>query len=263
MGFPYCDVFAQAEASLLEYGSHHLPLPEILAAFAPFKAVPQEFSDDEFFGKLTAIVFYSGFRAATVTERMPVIKGHFPDWRTVAQYGGEDEHRVLNDPGMIRNRRKVRAVMENAKAFARVIKEFGSFQGYVDSFRPNESFDQVLLLKRDLQQRLSYLGDVTSYHFLTDIGLPVLKPDRVICRIFHRLGLTSDETDIHEIVRQGRKFAEETGQPVRYIDIVFVAYGQVQSLEFGVDRGICLNIPRCDECGLTQYCEYRKKRTNG
>jgi len=130
---------------------------------------------------------------------------------------------------MIRNKRKIFAVVENAVAFKALIGEYGSFQAYLDSLRPNESFEQLLVLKRDLAPRLSYLGGVTAYHFLTDIGLPVLKPDRVLCRIFHRRGLISDETDIQETVRQGRRFADETGQPIRSIDIVFVAYGQVQS----------------------------------
>lgn len=246
---------------MLSYGSRHRPVAEILAELAPFKAVPQVFSDDEFFWKLTLVVFYSGFRAATVTARLSVLRGHFPDWKTVAAHGEEDVRRILNDPAMIRNERKVRAVLENARSFAALIQEHGSFQAYVDSFRPSESHDQLLALKRDLEARLSYLGGVTSYHFLTDIGLPAIKPNRVLCRIFHRLGLISDETDIQETVRQGRRFAEETGQPIRYIDIVFVAYGQVQSEEFGIDKGICLKKPRCHECGLITYCQYQYKNT--
>ena len=261
MDFPYREVFSQAEATLLSYGSRHRPLEEIRSALARFKTVPQRFTDDEFFWKLTMIVFYSGFRAATVTERLPVIKRHFPDWRVVAGYGDEDVRRILDDPGMIRNKRKIFAVVENALAFKALIGEYGSFQTFIDGFRPNESFEQLLLLKRGLETRLSYLGGVTAYHFLTEIGLPVLKPDRVLCRIFHRLGLISDETDIQETIRQGRRFAEETRQPIRYIDIVFVAYGQVQSQEFGIDKGICLKNPRCQECGLTTYCHYPHKNS--
>lgn len=45
----------------------------------------------------------------------------------------------------------------------------------------------------------------------------------------------------------------------RYIDIVFVAYGQVSSPEFGIDKGICLKTPRCRECGITEYCRYAEK----
>jgi DNA-3-methyladenine glycosylase I len=69
--------------------------------------VPQQLSDDEFFWNLTMVVFYSGFRAATVTERLPAIKRHFPDWKTVAGYGDDDVRRMLDDPDMIRNKRKI------------------------------------------------------------------------------------------------------------------------------------------------------------
>jgi len=154
-------------------------------------------------------------------------------------------------------------VVANAVAFRSPIDEFGSFQAYVDSFRPNESLYQVVALKRDLERRLSYLGDVTSSHFLTDIGLPVLEPDRVLCRIFYRLGLTSDETDIQETERQGRRFAEETGQPIRYIDIVFVAYGQVQSDEFRIDKGICLKNPHATSAAPRPTADTRTRTQPG
>lgn len=259
MAFAYRAVFSQVEATLLSYGSRLLPREEVVAALAPYKVVPQEFSDDGFFWRLVCVVFYSGFRAATVTERLPVIKEHLGDWRRVAAYTNDDVERVLSDPRMVRNKRKVAAVVENAIVFAALVRERGSFQAYVDAFRPNDSWEQLLALKEDLQRRFSYLGGVTVYHFLTDIGLPVLKPDRVLCRLFYRLGLIDDESDIHTTVREGRRFAQETGHPIRYIDIVFVAYGQVQSTEFGIDKGICLKNPRCNECSISEYCRYAQK----
>jgi DNA-3-methyladenine glycosylase I len=161
---------------------------------------------------------------------------------------------------MIRNKRKVAACVKNAVLFRSIIGQHGSFQHYIDSFRPTDSIENLTLLKEEMQARFHYLGGVTAYHFLTDIGLPVLKPDRVISRIFFRLGATSDESNFLETVIQGRKFAEATDLPIRYIDIVFVAYGQVQSLEFGIDRGICLKEPRCQVCALTKYCPYYKAK---
>ncbi len=96
---------------------------------------------------------------------------------------------------------------------------------------------------------------------MTDIGLPVLKPDRVMCRIFKRLGLLENENQLLKTVIQGRKFAEATDLPIRYIDIVFVAYGQVKSEELGLIEGICLKNPRCYECSIQEYCEFLPKNT--
>ena len=137
-----------------------------------------------------------------------------------------------------------------------MIDEHGSFARYVASFAAAGSFVNLLLLKEELEARFQYLGGVTVYHFLTEIGMPVLKPDRVISRIFHRLGLIETEGQLLKTVIQGRKFADATGLPIRYVDIVFVAYGQARSIEFGMDRGICLKEPRCGECGLKEFCRW-------
>lgn len=258
MSFPYQAVFAETEATLLSYGSRHRPIEAIQAELAAFRNLPASHSDDELFSKIMFVVFYSGFRAATVTKKADVIRGHFPDYQTVAGYGEADVRRIMSDHRMIKNERKIRAVIENARSVQQIVRDHGTFQSFIDGFHPMVSFDATMALKRELQKRFSYLGGITAYHFLTDIGMPVLKPDRVICRIFHRLGLINDETDTHEAVRQGRRFSEETGQPIRYIDIIFVAYGQASSPEFGIDKGICLSTPRCGECRIQVYCNYHR-----
>ncbi len=263
MTFPYQSVFQQVEESLIHYGSRRLPSTEIRAALDVFKKFAgRELPDDLCFSILLYVVFYSGFRAAVVKARTETINRWFRDWRTVADYSDDDVTAIMADPGMIRNRRKITACIENAKVMRQLIAEHGSFARYIASFAPGDSFENLLLLKEELEARFQYLGGVTVYHFLTDIGMPVLKPDRVICRVFSRLGLTETEGQLLKTVLQGRKFAEATGLPIRYIDIVFVAYGQAQSTEYGIDRGICLKEPRCRECGVKEYCNWYKSAAN-
>lgn len=55
-----------------------------------------------------------------------------------------------------------------------------------------------------LQERFEYLGEITVYHVLTDIGLPVLKPDRVVTRMFARLGITAVEDDLEATEEAGQ-----------------------------------------------------------
>src|SRR5690606_16062988 len=133
---------------------------------------------------------------------------------------------IVEDKKMIRNERKIRACIENAKTFKEIITKFGSFQNYLNHFEANKSFENLILLKEELEHRFEYLGCITVYHFLTDLGFNVLKPDRVIMRIFKRLGLIEHENQFLKAVIQGRKFSEATGYPIRYIDITFVKYGQ-------------------------------------
>lgn len=257
MGFPYKQIFEKSEETLLAYGSKHMAVEEIQANLDEFKTYEhRRLSDDDYFSIMIAIIFYSGFKAAIVTAKMEVIKRHFPSWEIVAGYTQQDISSILSDSKMIRNRRKIEACAYNAKLFDSIVSKHGSFQNYIDSFKPYDSFENLMLLKGDLKNRFQYLGKVTVYHFLTDMGFPVIKPDRVICRIFYRLGVIDDEDQLLDTVIQGRNFAEAVGKPIRYIDIVFVAYGQAQSLEFGIDQGICLKQPRCQFCGLTELCRY-------
>lgn len=55
----------------------------------------------------------------------------------VAQFTSEDVERLLQNPGIIRNRMKIEAAINNAKLFLEVQKEFGSFDKYLYSFMPN------------------------------------------------------------------------------------------------------------------------------
>lgn len=262
MGYPYKEVFQKLEQSLIEYGSAHRPKDEIRAALEAYKHQENRaFSDGEYYATLVDVAFYSGFRAATVEERHARIYHWFGDYQAVADYGEKEVTAILTDPGMIRNRRKIEACVANAKVMRDLVAQYGSFRQYIDSFRASESFENLLLLKEELEAKFRYLGGITVYHFLMEIGMGVLKPDRVIGRIFHRLGLTDHEEQYLKTVTQGRKFAQATHLPIRYIDIVFVSYGQARFTEFGIDRGICLAEPRCDVCGITEYChEFQKRR---
>jgi DNA-3-methyladenine glycosylase I len=58
---------------------------------------------------------------------------HF-DPAKVSRYGARKTAQLLADPGIVRNRLKVAAAIQNAKAFLAVQKEFGSFDAYIWRF---------------------------------------------------------------------------------------------------------------------------------
>lgn len=257
----YKAIFERIESTLINIGSQNLSVNEIRANLDAFKRLEgKTFTDSEYYWILVYVIFYSGFKAAIVNAKLDLIRQYFPDYHTVSAYGDDKITEILNDPRMIKNRRKVESCVDNAKTFKTIISENGSFQSYIDSFTPTDSFENLMLLKEELEYRFIGLGRITTYHFLTDIGMPVLKPDRVICRIFQRLGLIESDEQLLKTVIQGRKFAEATNQPIRYIDIIFVAYGQMESKDFGLISGICLeNNPLCSLCGVRNYCKGIKK----
>jgi DNA-3-methyladenine glycosylase I len=52
----------------------------------------------------------------------------------VARFDARKQKQLVKDPGIVRNRLKIRATIENAKAFLAVQKEFGSFDAYIWKF---------------------------------------------------------------------------------------------------------------------------------
>jgi DNA-3-methyladenine glycosylase I len=256
--YPYNDIFCRAESTLIRVGSKNLSADIIRKNLDHFKYLEDKtFTDADYYWILVCVVFYSGFRASTVNAKLDLIRKYFPDYETVAKYGSEDIAKILDDGNMIRNKRKIQACIENARTFRSIVHQYGSFDKYIETFFPKESFENLMLLKEELEYRFKGLGRVTTYHVLTDIGMPVVKPDRVICGIFNRLGLIESNEQYLKTIIHGRKFAQATGYPIRYIDIVFVAYGQSKSEEFGLESGICLEKnPLCHLCKLQDNCNF-------
>lgn len=91
---------------------------------------------------------------------------------------------------------------------------------------------------------------------MMDIGLQVLKPDRVISRIFNRLGLIENDKDLLGVVQAGRAFSKVTNLPIRLIDIIFVMYGQLD--QEGLECICSEKNPKCEKCGIKSECLYAK-----
>jgi 3-methyladenine DNA glycosylase len=254
----YNDIFSKAESSLQDYC--FLSEEDFKKNFGYYKTYEsQDLTDSQYYERLVEVIFYSGFKAETVDNKMPVIKSYFSDFQSVAEYDESMIFKIMQDEQMIRNEKKISACIKNAKVFSNIVEKHGSFKKYIDTFKTEQSFENLILFKEELQYTFSFLGDITSYHFMTDIGLPVLKPDRVITRIFKRIGLIESEEQLLKTVIHGRKFSQATGHPIRYIDIVFATYGQMGNDDyFGLkDGGICLGKnPKCNICGIRDFCNY-------
>ena len=253
--FNYKEVFELIERSLIEEAYKNKPITKVKDELDRYKK-KITLTDEKCFEKLIMTTFYSGFKADTVTRKKQVILGHFPSWEKVSTYTEEDVERIVSDPKMIRHRGRIEACAKNAQEFKKIIEKHGSFGKYVEGFEA-ESFENLMILKEDLEARFDYLGPITVYDFLKEIGIPVLKPDRVIMRIFERLGLIDHREQFLRAIFHGREFARITEHPIRYIDTVFVAYGQVATSDLGIERGICLEVnPSCNLCYAKPYCNF-------
>lgn len=60
------------------------------------------------------------------------------DVKKVAAFTGSDVERLLQDSGIIRNRQKIEAAINNAVLFLKIVNEFGSFSDYIWGFLPDK-----------------------------------------------------------------------------------------------------------------------------
>lgn len=104
----------------------------------------------------------------------------------VAAMGDEELERALLDPSVVRNRRKVYSVRDNAKIFLEMQKEFGSFAAYlwayVDDTPINNGWERAEdvpcstplsdAISKDLKKRgMRFVGSTIIYSYLQAVGL--------------------------------------------------------------------------------------------
>jgi DNA-3-methyladenine glycosylase I len=221
----------------------------------------KNYSDNGIYWILVQVAFYSGMKASIVTEKLPAIKKYFNDFNKAKGFSELEVNMILRDPNTIHYKRKIEACINNAITFDKLIRRYGTFANYIESFGNLQDDRNLELLKKDLIQ-FDYVGPITAYHVMLDLGLNVWKPDRVICRILFRLGLTNDEDNIEQAIMAGKEFARQLKEPIRYIDIVMAKYGQIGDEKgFGLPNGgICLKKnPRCHLCGVNEHCTFDAK----
>ncbi len=106
------------------------------------------------------------------------------DPAAVARYGGRQVRRLLADPGIVRNRLKINAAIQNARAFLAVQEEFGSFDAYIWRFvdgRPRRRRSSRSVpartpesdaISKDLKQRgFQFVGSTICYAFMQAVGM--------------------------------------------------------------------------------------------
>lgn len=142
--------------------------------------------DDALFERLALEAFQSGLSWITILRRRPAFRVAFADFKTaaVAEFTDQDRERLLADPGIIRNGRKIDAVLANARLLAEW--PAGELTSLVWSFAPAREgrpaprttadvpavTDESTALARDLKKRgLRFVGPTTAYALMQSCGL--------------------------------------------------------------------------------------------
>ncbi len=140
--------------------------------------------DNELFGRLILEINQAGLSWSTILKKEDAIRRAFGgfDIRCVAAYGDEDRQRLLGDPGIIRNRLKIDAVIANARKILELQERFGSFKAWLDRNHPLGHEDWTRLFKKTFQ----FSGGKIVKEFLMSIGyLPGAHGES--CPIYQRI----------------------------------------------------------------------------
>lgn len=124
--------------------------------------------DNELFCRLVLEINQAGLSWETILKKEKTFRKAYDgfDIRKVAAYGKADRERLLADPGIIRNKLKVGAAVENAKTILVLQKEYGSFEKWLDGHHPKSREEWVKLFKKTFR----FTGGEIVNEFLMSIG---------------------------------------------------------------------------------------------
>ena len=129
--------------------------------------------------------FQAGLSWITILKKREAFRRAFDGFGPVivAGYGPEKLEALMADSGIVRNRRKVEAAVQNARAFLDIQKEFGSFDRYLWGFTGGQvilNTDDAVRASSELSDRISedlkrrgmkFVGSVIIYSFLQAVGV--------------------------------------------------------------------------------------------
>jgi DNA-3-methyladenine glycosylase I len=124
--------------------------------------------DAALFERLALEINQAGLSWLTILKKKDNFRRAFDgfDVNTIAAYGESDRARLLADEGIIRNRLKVDAVIDNARRIQQLRQSHGSFAGWLDAHHPRSKEEWVKLFKRTFR----FTGGEIVNEFLMSTG---------------------------------------------------------------------------------------------
>ena len=124
--------------------------------------------DNELFERLILEINQAGLSWLTILKKREAFKKAYRgfDIEKVARFGDRDRARLLADAGIIRNRLKVDAAIDNAKKVKELQREFGSFKAWLDAQHPLPKEEWVKVFKKTFR----FTGGEIVGEFLMSTG---------------------------------------------------------------------------------------------
>lgn len=145
---------------------------------APGSPLHGPYHDDEYgfpsrdesvlFERLVLEINQAGLSWATILKKRDAFRAAFAGFAVdrVAAFGTEDVERLMNDAGIIRNRLKIAATIDNARRIRELQQAHGSFAGWLDLHHPRSREEWVKLFKKTFR----FTGGEIVNEFLMSLG---------------------------------------------------------------------------------------------
>ena len=124
--------------------------------------------DNELFGRLIMEINQAGLSWETILKKEAGFRKAYHNFniRKVAGYKEKDRERLMADAGIIRNRLKINAAIENANTILGLQKEYGSFEKWLELHHPKTKEEWVKLFKNTFR----FTGGEIVNEFLMSTG---------------------------------------------------------------------------------------------
>lgn len=133
---------------------------------APPQIEPQGLSD--YLDVMSRAVMQTGISWAVVEKKWPGIRAAFAEFEpeTVAGFDAQEIDRLVGDTRVIRNRRKLEGIVENARTMLELDSAPGGFVGFLrgGDYRERE---------KRIRARFKFMGEMGVYYFLWVVREPV------------------------------------------------------------------------------------------
>ena len=125
-------------------------------------------SDDALFERLVLEINQAGLSWETILKKQEGFRAAYDNFEIakVAAYGEDEIARLLADPGIIRNKLKVRAAITNAQKILELQATYGSFKAWLEAHHPQEKTAWVALFKKTF----TFTGGEIVGEFLMSCG---------------------------------------------------------------------------------------------
>jgi DNA-3-methyladenine glycosylase I len=125
--------------------------------------------DNGYFDRMNQAIFSAGLNRQVIYKKWPGTRKAFDnfDINKVAKYLEPEVEELMNNPDVIHNLAKIRAIIKNAQEMQDIAAEYGSFASYLAEIRKAGGEEE---LKAGLSKRFAFLGRSSAVLFLLSVG---------------------------------------------------------------------------------------------